>query len=63
MLLFSGKESKLHECQFRIRVGCIMENFGYSENFGYLSGRTLMRPPSTRLSIQLEKMSNGLMPL
>ena len=27
----TGKESKLYECQFRIRMGCIMENFGYSE--------------------------------
>ena len=27
-----------------------------------LSGRTLLRPPSTRLSIQLEKISNWLMP-
>ena len=31
MLLFSEKESKLYECQFRIRMGFIMENFGYSE--------------------------------
>ena len=28
-----------------------------------LSGRTLLRPPSTRLSSQLEKISNELMPL
>ena len=28
-----------------------------------LSGRTLLRPPSTRLSSQLEKISNELMAL
>ena len=27
-----------------------------------LSGRTFLRPPSTRLSSQLDKISNGLMP-
>ena len=58
MLLFSGKESKLCECQFRIRMGCIMENFGYSEK----RTRTSVVGPWTRLSSQLEKIFNGLMP-
>ena len=31
MISFSEKERKLCECQFRIRMGCIIESFGYSE--------------------------------
>ena len=69
MLLFSGKESSL--VRKKVNAWMSVQN-SYGLHYGKLwqlremnsdlSGRTLFHSPSTGLSSQLEKYSNGLMP-